>query len=410
MLYEPEISNSNDSNWAERSDYWLRRCTASARKTKRHEDNPSALILNGHGVSMRIEHGALVIRDGFTHYPQTQIKYHYWPGQPSLPTRILLLEGSGTLSFDVLSWLAAQNIPMARINWDGTVATVASGTGFAADPEKVRWQLDTRADLSMRLRFAAALIVEKLTASIDTLRLPWFPAERVRLAISQMERSIGLLKSKRFTSVQEIMGIEGGCASLYFQTWGAVTFDWKGIERRPIPPEWYEFRGRADHARGKGPSNRNATHPVNAILNYAYTVASAQLQIQAMAEGYDPSIGLLHETMPGRSAFILDVIEPVRPVIDAKILYMLKHHTLDPTDFIIRKDGVCRLSPQFARKVTMVVETILPLHPVALTWVNGSERLTGTRLRTDFARKIGHSKPEVEHAKERKGTKTRRAK
>ena len=78
----------------------------------------------------------------------------------------------------------------------------------------------------------------------------------------------------------------------------------------------------------------------------------------------DTSIGLLHETLPGRSAFILGIIEPVRPVIDAKIIFMLKYHTLDPTDFIIRKDGVCRLSPQFARKVAMVVETILPLQPM----------------------------------------------
>lgn len=397
MAHSRPITHANDySDWPERCNYWLQSCTGSARKTKRHEDNPSALILNGHGASLRIEQGALVIRDGFTHYPQTQLRYRYWPGHPSLPTRILLLAGSGTLSFDVLSWLAAQNIPLVRVNWDGTVATVASGTGFAADPEKVRWQLDTRADMSLRCKFAAALIAEKLAASIDTLKLPWFPAERVRLAISHMESCIGVLNRKRFKTVSEIMGIEGGCASGYFQAWSAVTYDWKGIERRPIPPEWYEFKGRADHARGKGPSNRNATHPVNAILNYAYAVASAQLHIQAMAEGYDPSIGLLHETLPGRSAFILDIIEPVRPVIDAKILFMLKYHTLDPADFIIRKDGVCRLSPQFARKVATVVETILPLQPTALTRASGSKQLGGTSLRTGSACRIG-SKPEVEN-------------
>ena len=39
----------------------------------------------------------------------------------------------------------------------------------------------------------------------------------------------------------------------------------------------------------------------------------------------DTSIGLLHETLPGRSAFILDIIEPVHPFIGAKILFMLKY-------------------------------------------------------------------------------------
>ena len=374
MLTLRDAKSCETDAWAERSDYWLQTCSASARKAKRHEDNPSALILNGHGVSLRVEQGALVIRDGFTHYPQTQTKHRFWPGQPSLPTRILLLEGSGTLSFDVLSWLASQNIPLARVTWDGQVAAVASGSGFAADPEKVSWQLDTRADPAKRVKFAAALIAEKLTASIDTLRLPWFPADVVRLAVSHIKRSIRLLKTKPFKTIQDILGIEGGCASLYFKTWSAVTYDWKGIDRRPIPPEWYEFKGRADHARGTGPSNRNATHPVNAILNYAYTVASAQLQIQAMADGFDPSIGVLHETLSGRSAFVLDIIEPVRPVIDAKILFMLKYHTLDPADFIIRKDGVCRLSPQFARKVAIVVESILPVQPIATSCLSDQRK------------------------------------
>jgi CRISP-associated protein Cas1 len=30
------------------------------------------LILSGHGISLRIEGGALTIRNGFTHYPQKQ--------------------------------------------------------------------------------------------------------------------------------------------------------------------------------------------------------------------------------------------------------------------------------------------------------------------------------------------------
>ena len=58
---------------------------------------------------------------------------------------------------------------------------------------------------------------------------------------------------------------------------------------------------------------------------------------------------------------VLDMIEPVRPVIDAKILFMLKYYTLDPADFIIRKDGVCRLSPQFAR---MVAGLVMPVTSV----------------------------------------------
>ena len=337
--------------WAERSEYWLSIANNATRKPKPTKDNNSPLILNGHGASLRIEKGALVIRDGFTHFPQVRSEHRFWPGQPALPTRILLLDGSGTISFDVLSWLAAQSIPLARIKWNGEVVTVASGSGFVGDAEKIRWQLETRADPVKRLQFAADLIIQKLAASMETLTAQFLPDREVRLAISQAGRSIAILQKKQFADVNEILGIEGGCANTYFNAWRTVTYDWKGIGQHPIPEEWHEVRSRTGRTKGRGPTNRNATHPINALLNYAYAVASAQLQIKLIADGFDPSVGILHETQPGRSAYVLDMIEPLRPVIDAKILFMLKYHPLAPADFIIRDDGVCRLSPQLARAV-----------------------------------------------------------
>lgn len=157
------------AEWAERSDYWLQLAGLAKVKRRLRQRNPSPLILNGHGVSMRVENGALVIRDGFTHYPQAQTKYRFFPRDLDLPTRILLLDGSGTLSFDVLSWLAGQGVALARVKWTGEIATVASGTGYAADRAKVQWQNDMRADQARRFAFAADLIRQKVIASIDTL-------------------------------------------------------------------------------------------------------------------------------------------------------------------------------------------------------------------------------------------------
>ena len=90
-------------------------------------------------------------------------------------------------------------------------------------------------------------------------------------------------------------------------------------------------------------TNRNASHPVNAILNYAYTVLQSEIQINAITEGYDPTIGIVHEARDGSSAFIFDLMEPERPVTDRKVLEFIKGNIFDPTDFVIRTDGVCRL-------------------------------------------------------------------
>ena len=46
-----------------------------------------------------------------------------------------------------------------------------------------------------------------------------------------------------------------------------------------------------------------------------------------------------------------DLMEPERPKVDRAILDFVKGHVFDPADFVIRADGVCRLTPEMARMV-----------------------------------------------------------
>ena len=59
----------------------------------------------------------------------------------------------------------------------------------------------------------------------------------------------------------------------------------------------------------------------------------------------------MHEARDGSPAFIFDMMEPQRPMIDRKVLEFVKSHVFDPADFVIRSDGVCRLNPEMARCV-----------------------------------------------------------
>ncbi len=123
------------------------------------------MILAGHGVSLRIEAGTLIIRNGFTHYPQKQETYRYFKGDADLPPRIIMLDGSGSITFDVLTWLNQQKVPLVKIDWTGDVVTVASGENFAANRDRVAWQTETRSDRRKRMEFCnddAALIVRGL--------------------------------------------------------------------------------------------------------------------------------------------------------------------------------------------------------------------------------------------------------
>ena len=134
----------DDRAWATRAGMWQSRVAkALAGRTKRAKAQ-AALILAGHGVSLRVENGALTIRNGFTHYPQKREIIRYFRGDVALPERIILLDGSGSISFDVLSWLAEQKVSFIRIDWKGDIVCVAGASGYSANSFRVRWQLETR--------------------------------------------------------------------------------------------------------------------------------------------------------------------------------------------------------------------------------------------------------------------------
>jgi CRISP-associated protein Cas1 len=44
-------------------------------------------------------------------------------------------------------------------------------------------------------------------------------------------------------------------------------------------------------------------------------------------------------------------MEPLRPVVDRKVLEFVQEHTFYSGDFTIRSDGVWRLNPEIARHV-----------------------------------------------------------
>jgi CRISPR-associated protein Cas1 len=99
-------SRTNVSGWAERCSYWLSAPAKPKRGGPQRRRDHLPLVLIGHGMCLRVHHGALVVCNGFTHYPQRAEEYRFFRGDRNLPSRIIVIDGNGTLSFDVLSWLS----------------------------------------------------------------------------------------------------------------------------------------------------------------------------------------------------------------------------------------------------------------------------------------------------------------
>ena len=91
-----------------------------------------------------------------------------------------------------------------------------------------------------------------------------------------------------------------------------------------------------------------ATNPAGAILNYLYSLVEAETILACHAVGLDPGLGIFHVDQRDRGSLALDLMEPVRPLVDSYVLALLTQRTLAALDFVETRQGACRLKPRLA--------------------------------------------------------------
>jgi CRISP-associated protein Cas1 len=315
---EPTLAGLQPDPWAERSRHWIE-ASAGPSKNFTPRQRSSPLLLCGHGVSLNVERGTLLIRDGLTHYPQERAEHRLFPGEPTRPTRIVVVDGSGSVSFDVIDWLREQDIAFIRVDWMGN-ATVIAGGAYAAGGDAWRRQMELRADPKRRMAIARRLIEQKLEASAATLT-GCVPETKSRAFAGEViSEKLAVLRSRRALAVSDLHGIEGRAAKVYFDAWVGTPLKWSTSKRRPIPEAWRTIGQRQSMVTGKKGKNRDASHPLNAMLNYAYAILESDVRLQTLANGLDPQRGFLHSGFRDSPAFVLDLMEPLRPIVGQRHL------------------------------------------------------------------------------------------
>lgn len=134
-----------------------------------------------------------------------------------------------------------------------------------------------------------------------------------------MQKMVTLLKkSKRASSMDELRGIEGMAAAVYF------------ARLRSFFPENVPFNER---------SRRPPKDAANALLSWTYTIVLGEVESAIRAQGLDPCIGFLHAVSHGSPSLALDLIEPLRgPCCDLLALHLLNHKVLDENSFEFHSD------------------------------------------------------------------------
>jgi ribosomal protein L37E len=152
--------------------------------------------------------------------------------------------------------------------------------------------------------------------------------------------------------------LEAQAANIYFSAWnGHARARFAPTETVRIPEAWERFTVRTSPLHSGGHSPRNAADPINALLNYGYALAEAECRLAALAVRLDPGLGIVHTDQKTRDGFALDLLEPLRPVVERHLLGLIDRRTFRAAEFHETRDGRCRILPPLTHHVA---ELLLP--------------------------------------------------
>lgn len=171
---------------------------------------------------------------------------------------------------------------------------------------------------------ANKIVFNKVTNQILTLEK--LRNKENRININFMKENIIKLNNPDL-SISEIMGIEGICAKIYFNSL------FKQISWNKREP-----RMRRDI--------------VNLLLDVGYTILFNYIEALLNIYGFDIYKANLHQDFYKRKSLVCDIIEPFRPIIDYKILKMFNLKQIGENDFQILGNRY-QISYKSSKKITL---------------------------------------------------------
>jgi CRISPR-associated endonuclease Cas1 len=292
------------------------------------------LLLSGYGIRAAVERGHLCIEDGVG---ADRRRARFSRAERKL-RRLVVLGHAGTISFDALRWLSDVGAGFVQIDHDGRVIVAAGPTGL--QDARLRRAQAQAFENGLGLAIARELARAKLEGQRTVLdRLP--DAEDASAALRS---AAGRLDGAH--TINQLRAIEAEGALAYWGAWAPVQVQFARRDAARIPAHWRSFGHRASLVTG---ASRKATNPANAILNYLYAIAEAEARLAALAVGCDPGLGIMHADQRARDSLACDLMEPVRPMVDAWVLDLLASRTFRRSDFFETREGVCRIMPPLTR-------------------------------------------------------------
>ena len=131
-----------------------------------------------------------------------------------------------------------------------------------------------------------------------------------------------LLQISQAESAEQLRGIEGESATIYFSVFDDLILQQK---------DDFYFHGR---------NRRPPLDNVNAMLSFSYSLLASMCASALECVGLDPYVGFLHTDRPGRVSLALDLMEELRAIFaDRFVLTMINKKKINEKGFIKKENG-----------------------------------------------------------------------
>lgn len=238
------------------------------------------------------------------------------------------LFGNIQISTQAIQALCEQEVPVTYFSMGGWFYGITRGHGLKNIFLRME-QFRLARDRSVCLPLARRLVQGKIRN------------QRTLLMRNHLEPPAGVIGKLRraaedalnATSLEQLLGIEGAAAGLYFQHFSGmvkVEDDLPGLGLSVEPPHQRTFNFNFNQRNRRPP-----TDPVNAMLSLAYSLLAKDCTLAALAVGFDPYLGFFHQPRFGRPALGLDLMEEFRPLIaESTVLSCINNRVITDKDFI----------------------------------------------------------------------------
>ena len=306
--------------------------------TPRSELRP--LYLNSQGVKVGKSGAVLQIRDNKTLLQEARL------GEICQVS----LMGNVQISTQAVQALCEAGVPVCYFSMGGWFYGITVGLN-----EKNVFLRRSQFRLSEQEYFALAFARKLVAGKIRNQRtlLQRNHVEPNRMTLEAMKKMAD--RAERAGSLEELLGLEGNGARLYFGDFAGMIKPEEGREALDLS---FDFEGR---------NRRPPRDPVNALLSLGYSLLAKDLTVACYAVGFDPYIGFYHQPRFGRPALALDLMEPFRPlIVDSAVLTAINAGMLTPRDFV-RVGGSVALTASgrkaFFRAYELRMDTLVT-HPL----------------------------------------------